>query len=113
MFCCMPFGLKNAPAVFQCLAEIMIEPLKKFALIYIDDILIFSDTYEEHVEHLKLLCARLKEFALVLNVTKSKFFQTSVHFLGLEFSAAGYRPPADYVPKIEHFKRPVTRKGVQ
>ena len=109
----MPFGLKNAPAVFQSFVEIVLAPIKDFAVCYIDDILVFSDSYEEHVQHLYKLLDRLQEYGLILNVEKSKFFQTTVQFLGLELSESGFRPPIDYLPKIENFTRPTTKKGVQ
>ena len=50
---------------------------------------------------------------MLINAEKSKFFQTTVQFLGLEFSQTGYRAPMDYMPKIENFTRPTTRRGVQ
>jgi len=109
----MPFGLKNAPAVFQSFIEIVLDPLRKFTIGYIDDILVFSNSYAEHITHLKLLFERLQLYGVVINTEKSKFFQTTVQFLGLEFSKNGYRAPIDYVPKIENFVRPTTRKGVQ
>ena len=49
----------------------------------------------------------------MLNVEKSKFFQTTVQFLGLEILEHGFRPPIHYMPKIENFVRPTTKKGVQ
>ena len=49
----MPFGLRNVPAVFQQLVEIVLCDCRKFAAAYIDDIVIFSDTWEEHLTHLR------------------------------------------------------------
>ena len=56
---------------------------------------------------------RMDEYGLVLNLEKSHFFQRKVTFLGLEFSADGYRPSGDYMPKVDAFVPPKTRKGIQ
>ena len=74
----MPFGLKNAPTVLQMFIEIVLDPLRAFAIGYIDNILIHSNSYEERLEHLRLLFERLQEYGLVLNLAKSKFFQTTI-----------------------------------
>ena len=73
----MPFGLKNAPAVFQSFVEIVLGPLREFTIGYIDDILVFSNSYLDHVHHLRLLFERLQEFGLVLNVEKTTFFSNN------------------------------------
>jgi len=109
----MPFGMKNAPSYFQAHIEIVLDNMRKFTIAYIDDILVFSRSYEEHLEHLTCVFDRLQEYGMIINVDKSKFFQTKIQFLGLEFTQFGYRPPLDYMPKIENFARPATKKGVQ
>ena len=109
----MPFGLKNAPSHFQCHINEILHGLKYCCLAYIDDIMIFSQSYEDHVKHLETVLHRLNQYGMTINVEKSHFFQQTVKFLGLEIDAHGYRPPANYVPKIENFERPETRKGVQ
>ena len=109
----MPFGLKNAPSYFQKVIKIVFSGCEKFVVVYIDDILVFSMTYEEHLAHLEEVMKRLYQYGLILSVEKSVFFQQKVKFLGLEFSCYGYRPPEDYLPKIEDFKQPTTRKGIQ
>ena len=75
--------------------------------------MVFSQTYEEHLTHLDTVLHRLNQYGMTINVEKSHFFQQSVKFLGLEIDAHGYRPPESYVPKIENFERPESRKGVQ
>ena len=50
---------------------------------------------------------------MLINAEKSKFFQTTIQFLGLEFSKLGYRAPMDYMPKIENFTCPTPRRGIQ
>ena len=53
----MPFGLKNAPAVFQALMEKVLGSCKGFAWVYIDDVLVHSDSWEEHMNHITKVCA--------------------------------------------------------
>ena len=112
MFRVMPFGLKNAPGVFQYVADVMLDGLEDCCVVYIDDILVFSMSYQQHIKDLRRIMERLDKYGMKLNVEKSQFFKTTVEFLGLELSANGYRPLVDYMPKIENFERPQTKKGV-
>ena len=57
----MPFGLMNAPATFQRTMDFLIEDMRTFAGMYIDDLLVFSDTLEDHVGHLRQVYTRLRE----------------------------------------------------
>ena len=86
----MPFGLTNAPSTFQML---MNETLKgligKIVLVYLDDILIFSKSVNEHKNHLKMVLNRIKEQGLFVKKSKSFFFKNSVNFLGHTISAEG------------------------
>ena len=63
-FSVMPFGLSTAPAVFQELMSIVLHGCNAFAIAYLDDILIFSETFEEHMLHLKTIFERLYEHGL-------------------------------------------------
>ena len=70
-FVVMPFGLTNAPAVFMCLMNnIMHKYLDNFVVMFIDDILIYSKTEEEHKEHLKIVLQELKEHQLFTKFSK-------------------------------------------
>ena len=63
----MPFGLTNAPATFQCLVNIIFKKYaRKFVLIFMDDILVFSGTLEENREHLKQVLQTLREISCML-----------------------------------------------
>jgi hypothetical protein len=79
----MPFGLRNAPATFQRFVDITLAGLTwKSCLVYLDDIIVFSKTKEEHLEHLDAVLGRLYRAGLSLNLKKCHFIQESVSYLG-------------------------------
>lgn len=79
----MPFGLKNAPAIFQrCVNNILHEYIGKFAYVYIDDVLIFSDTAEEHMRHICLIFQALHDANMKISNEKSHFSKPEIEFLG-------------------------------
>ena len=82
-FMVLPFGLTNAPATFMSLMNDVFRPyLDKFVLVYIDDILVYSKTLEEHEENLRTVLNLLRENQLFAKASKSEFFQEEVEFLG-------------------------------
>ena len=71
----MPFGLKNAPSTFQrCMYKILVEAIRKFVMVYIDDIIIYSKTFEEHMEHVEWVFNKLREANLKLGPEKCVLF---------------------------------------
>ena len=98
----LPMGLTNAPAVFmQTMADICRD--LKFVKIFIDDLLVFSNTVEEHEEHLQQLMERLAEHKMQLKEWKAKWFQKSVKFLGHVVSANGIK--SQQSSKVEAIKQ--------
>ena len=82
-FLVMPFGLTNAPATFCTLMNNILQPfLDKFVVVYLDDIVIYSNTLEEHVEHLKSVLKVLRENELYVKREKCSFAKPEVDFLG-------------------------------
>jgi hypothetical protein len=89
-FLVMPFGLTNAPATFCTLKnDIFREWLDDFVVVYIDDILIYGGSLEEHAEHLRKVFQRLRENKLYAKLEKCKFKVTEVDFLGHRITQEG------------------------
>jgi len=102
----MSFGLRNAAQTFQHFIDEVLRGLD-FCFAYIDDILVFSRTPQEH-EHLRTLFQRLFKYGVVVNQAKCIFGQTEATFLGYRISATGSFPPTDRVTAIREFPRPTT-----
>jgi hypothetical protein len=86
----MPFGLTNAPATFQALMNDVLRPfLRRIVLVFFDDILIYSESWSEHVRHLHLVFQVLRQHTLLLKRSKCTFGVTSVAYLGHVISAKG------------------------
>ncbi len=79
----MPFGLTNAPATFSRLMNNLLRPhLDDFVVVYLDDILIYSDSIEEHEQHVRVICEILKREGLSAKLSKCSFFKQQVEYLG-------------------------------
>lgn len=102
----MPFGLCNAPSVFQRMMNNLLAPFDDFATVYLDDILIYSRTPEENLAKLERLLQALSEEGLTLNPDKCSFLCTSVNYLGYEISGQGVQPGKIKSKAIENFPQP-------
>ena len=103
----MPFGLTNAPKTWQRFIDNLFRDID-YVFVYLDDILIFSKSEEEHERHLRTVLQRLADTDLHINAAKCSFFQTSVQFLGHEVSASGIAPMAKKLEAIENLPYPKT-----
>ncbi|GBG64065.1 hypothetical protein CBR_g40511 [Chara braunii] len=105
-FVVRPFGLCNAPGTFQhAMNRIFHDYLDKFVIVYLDDILIFSKTVEEHVAHLDKV-SLLRQHKFKINGEKCEFGRTRVLYLGHEISAEGLKPDDAKVANIRDWPRP-------
>ena len=91
-FSVTPFGLSNAPAVFQELMSVVLLGCHEFAMAYLDDILIFSSTLEEHLNHLSIIFNKLREHNLRLKLKKCSFLKMETHYLGFIINEFGVEP---------------------
>ncbi|XP_073066032.1 uncharacterized protein [Primulina eburnea] len=106
-FMVMPFGLTNAPAAFMDLMNRVFKPfLDKFVVVFIDDILVYSSSEEDHKEHLRLTLQKLREKELYAKFKKCEFWLKSVTFLGHIISAAGVSVDPKKVEAIMDWSRP-------
>ena len=104
----MPFGLCNAPATFQRLMDHVLGDInRKFALVYIDDIIIFSQTFEEHLAHIEEVMKRIKAAGLRLNFEKCEFVSRYTTFLGHIIGKDGVKPDPTNIEKIKNHAVPV------
>ena len=89
-FTVMPFGLTNAPAAFMDLMHRVFHPyLDQFVVVFVDDILIYSETEEDHEDHLRVVLQTLRDHQLYAKFNNCEFWLTGVRFLGHVVSASG------------------------
>ena len=99
----MPFGLKNAPATFQRTMNTILKPvLDKFAFVYVDDIIIFSETFEEHLQHIQQVFSLVRQACLRLNTKKCYFLKKHLEYLGYVVSAEGTHADPKKIEKIQN-----------
>ena len=106
-FTVMPFGLTNAPVAFVDLMHRVFQPyLDQFAVIFVDDILIFSQSEEEHEDHFRIILQSLREHQLYVKFSKCEFWLTVVWFLGHVVSALGMSVDPEKVEADMSWERP-------
>ena len=101
----MSFGLTNAPAYFMYLMNSVFMPeLDKFVVVFIDDILIYSKTEEEHAQHLHIVLQRLREHQLYAKLSKCEFWLKEVPFLGHVITTEGISVDPSKVQDVLNWK---------
>lgn len=112
---CLPFGLKTSPAIFQRILSNILRKYKlsNFTINYIDDILVFSKTFLEHINHLNQLLEAIMKEGFRLKFTKCLFAANSVKYLGHIIQNNTVRPVKDNLISIRNFPTPKTQKNIR
>lgn len=107
-----PYGLKTAGQTFSRFMQIVLGNFD-FVLVYVDDILVFSKTFKQHIEHLEIIFKRLIEFNLSINLNKSEFNKKEVEFLGYTVNCNDIMPSKSRIKVIEDYPLPVKVKHIK
>ena len=103
----MPFGLKNAPATFQRMMDTALRGLiGKHCFVYLDDIVIYGKTYQEHNENLQILFERLRQVGLKLQPDKCEYIRPELEYLGHLITKDGVKPNPKKISAVQNFKQP-------
>jgi hypothetical protein len=107
----MPFGLTNAPATFQNYINDVLAPyLDRFCTAYLDDTLIYSDNFEEHQKHVRLVLDAFAKVGLHLKPEKCEFHQQEVKYLGLIISTEGIKMDPKKIRAVQDWEPPINLK---
>ncbi len=107
----MPMGLKTSPSAFSRLMEYVFQRFHN-TVIYLDDVLIGSGTWDSHMQHLHQVLARMKRHNLKIGLHKCKFAEPSVEYLGYTISAGLIKPGAEKTAAVKNFAPPHTVKEI-
>lgn len=111
-FKCMSFGLRNAAQSFQRHMHSVLKGFE-FGYSYLDDLLVASRSYSDHLEHLKLFFTRLIQAGLVINIEKCKFAATKINFVGYTINSRGMLPAYERIETILAFSCPENVKKLK
>ncbi|XP_026377613.1 uncharacterized protein LOC113271904 [Papaver somniferum] len=107
----MPFGLTNAPDTFQSLINKVFQPfIRKFVLVFFDDILIYNKSLEDHVLHLSQVLSLLRQNILSANLKKYSFAQPQLAYLGHLISSEGVAADPDKLAAMQNWPQPTNLK---
>src|SRR3954454_24250433 len=110
----MPFGLYNAPETFQRLMNYVLqEYLEKFVAVYLDDIIIFFKTFEQHIDHIHLVFEALRTATLKIKLKKRYFCFLNISFLEHIVGRNGISSDSAKVKKIKNFSEPTNLKELR
>ena len=112
-FCVMPFGLNGAPATFQRLMNEMVRDMEKFVHAYLDDLVIFSDTWEEHLSHLGAMLEKIQQLGLTAKMAKCQWAMSECSYLGHVIGSGRVKPEINKVECVRAFPIPQTKKDVR
>lgn len=106
----MPFGLKNAPSEFQNVMNSIFNNISHISIVYIDDVLIYSEDIDSHFKHLNIFFKIIKHNGLVISAKKIRLFQTKIRFLGHDLYQGTYKPICRAIEFSEKFPDEITDK---
>jgi len=110
----LPFGLKDAPASFQrIINQVLTGLVGEVGFVYLDDIVVLGDSWEEHCDNLRAVLLRLQEANLVLKLSKCVFFKSEVDYLGHIISVDGVKPQSQKVRAMKEYPLLVTMRELQ
>lgn len=110
----MTFGLTNAPATFQhFINDVLRDMLDIYATAYLDDILIYSETLDDHIKHVRTVLENLVDNGLYCNLDKCLFHAKEVDFLGHKVTSNGIRTDPEKIKSIQNWKTPSCVKDIQ
>ena len=109
----MPFGVKNAPACFQALMQQVLAEEGEFATAYMDDVVIFSSTWEDHIVHVGRVLEAIRTAGLTVNPTKCCWGGRAVEFLGHYVGRGSMTIPEHRTTPLKNYARPRSKKGLR
>ncbi len=112
-YVCMPFGLKNAPAIFQAVVEQVLAPMARVASNYIDDVVVFSRSWDDHLKDLQEVIECLGKAGLTIKRKKCEFGRRYMSYLGHQVGCGRVAVPESRVRAMAEFRRPITKKQLR
>ncbi len=110
----LPFSLHNGPSIFQRVMQGILAPyLWSFALVYIDDIMVYLKSYKEHIDHLDLVLSAVEKAGITLSPSKCHFFYNSILLLGHQVTRLGLSMHEEKVRAVMELKRPTKVSELQ
>ncbi|KAI2655654.1 Retrovirus-related Pol polyprotein from transposon 17.6 [Labeo rohita] len=109
----MPFGLHGAPATFQRLMDGILAGCEQYAAAYLDDVVTYSQSWQEHLEHLSDILKRLQKAGLTINSSKCSWAQVEVKYLGYLLGHGQIKPQVEKLKAIQNIPQPQTKKQVR
>ena len=109
----MPFGLHGAPATFQRIMDRILQGTEEFAAALMDDIIIFSETWDEHLEHVREVLERLRKAGITTRPSKCSLGMDEVVYLGYVVGGGKVKPTESKVEAVKEFPRPKTKTDIR
>ena len=109
----MPFGVRNAPACFQELMQQVLKEQRQWATAYMDDVVVYSNTWEEHLDHISRVLQALRQAGLTANPEKCRWGGRAIEFLGHWIGGGNMTIPSHKIEVLQNYNKPVTKRGLR